>query len=387
MNAVDLIIILFALASIPRGIQSGLLELFLSFTGLMTGLLIGSRLAQIIAVHMGSPLAKLVVILALECSLALLLWMGGLVLSRRLRPHPKRKYLNRANEIAGGVTEVLFTLIIVWLIASGLTNVRSHNIGHNVRRSLIVRELNSALPHPPDIIAQLEKIVSPNGFPNVFLGLEPGHTTVSPKNKVNNQAVLDAEKSVVRVQGIGCGNIVYGSGFVADKGIVVTNAHVVAGLKRPQVVDSHKIYQSQTIWFDENLDIAILKVNGLPDPPLTLNPKILPDADAAATLGYPQGGQLVAEDAAIIDHVTAVGRNIYNEGIVSREIYEVQTKVEEGDSGGPLLAPDGSVAGVLFARAVSQDNIGYALLINQIIPLVSQAKQRNQVVDTSFCTD
>jgi len=111
----------------------------------------------------------------------------------------------------------------------------------------------------------------------------------------------------------------------------------------------------------------------------------LPDADAAAVLGFPGGGQLSADDAAIIDHVQAIGRNIYNEGTVERDIYEVQADVEQGDSGGPLLAPDGTVAGVTFAKSVSQNDVGYALLINQVQPIVSQAQRQNTAVSTGSC--
>jgi S1-C subfamily serine protease len=111
----------------------------------------------------------------------------------------------------------------------------------------------------------------------------------------------------------------------------------------------------------------------------------LPDADAAAVLGFPGGGQLVVNDAAVIDHVRAVGRNIYNHDVVRRDIYEVQAKVEQGDSGGPLLSPEGVVAGVTFAKSVSQNGIGYALLAAQIQPLIQKAGQKTTAVSTGSC--
>jgi S1-C subfamily serine protease len=264
-------------------------------------------------------------------------------------------------------------------------NVHSYDIGHDIRHSYIIKKLNAVLPQPPDIFAQLEKIISPNGFPNVFLGLEPQHTTISPKNTVNNQAVIAAEDSIVKVQGAGCGGLVFGSGFVAAPNLVVTNAHVVAGIKNPQIVDRFKTYKASAVWFDSNLDIAILRVNNLPDAPLTLSNNVLPDADAAVVIGFPGGGVLVIDNAAIIDHIKAIGRNIYNHGVVQRDIYEVQADVQEGDSGGPLLAPDGTVAGVTFAKSVSQDNVGYALLIDQVKPIVQQARQKTTPVSTGSC--
>jgi S1-C subfamily serine protease len=385
VNLVDLLIILLLVAAVFKGIQAGLLELILSFSGLLLGFLIGSRIAQLIAVHFSNQLAKFAIIMVLTFGLAAVLWTAGLMLSHRLRPHTTRLKLSRADEIAGGILEVLFVLIIIWMVASGLSNVGSYGIGHNIRHSLIIKQLNKTLPAPPDVIAQLEKIVSPNGFPNVFLGFEPQHTTISPKNSVDNQAILADEKSVVKVQGIGCGALVYGSGFVAAKNLVITNAHVIAGISRPQVVDATKTYQATPVFFDPKLDIAILKVNNLTDPPLNLSSRILPDGDAAATLGFPLGAELAAEDAVIIDYTTAIGRDIYNKGIVKRDIYEVQTNVQQGDSGSPLLAPDGSVVGVMFAKSVAQDNLGYALLFNQVQPVLNRINQNSPAVTTGHC--
>jgi S1-C subfamily serine protease len=385
MNWVDLLIVVFLVSAVLRGIGAGWLQLFLSSAGFILGLFIGSQLSRWLASYFLNPVTKLGVVLFVELGLAVLLFSLGEIAAHHLKFHAHRLRLGKLNEIGGGLLEVIIGLAIVWLLASALANVRSYDIGKSVRESYIIRQLDATLPRPPDFFAQLEKIISPNGFPNVFLGLEPQHTTVSPKNSVNNKAIIQDEPSVVKVQGAGCGGLVFGSGFVAAPGLVVTNAHVVAGISRPQIVDQFKTYPATPVWFDPNLDIAVLRVKNLADPPLKMSGAILPDADAAAVLGFPGGGELVADDAAIIDHVRAIGRNIYNKGEITRDIYEVQSSVEEGDSGGPLLAPDGTVAGVTFAKSVSQDNVGYALLANQVIPVVQQSQQRFSAVGTGSC--
>jgi S1-C subfamily serine protease len=385
MNWVDLIILLLLASAVIRGKEVGLLQLLLSSGGFIVGLLLGSWIAKHLAANFATPASKLIAILLIEFGLAFSFAAIGGILSIKLHKHAVRWRLDKVNSYLGAALEIIFTLTIIWLGASALGNVRSYNIGEEIKRSWIINRLDSTLPAPPDLLAQLEKIISPNGFPDVFLGLEPRHTTVSPNNSVSNQAILAAEKSVVKIQGVGCGGIVNGSGFVVNSGVVVTNAHVVAGIIRPQVVDSTGTYSATAIWFDPNLDIAILRVENLPDPALKVSGLVLPDSDAAAVLGFPGGGPLVAQNAAIIDHITAAGRNIYNQGVVFRNIYEVQADVEPGNSGGPLLDPDGSVAGVVFAKSLSQNNVGYALLINQVQPLISKAEQRNTAVNTSSC--
>jgi S1-C subfamily serine protease len=276
-------------------------------------------------------------------------------------------------------------LFAVWLVASGLSNVQSYNIGRSIHESALIGALDNALPTPPDFIAQLEKVISPNGFPKVFVGNEPEHTTVTANPAVDNAVVARAEKSVVRVEGKGCGGIIEGSGFVADKGIVVTNAHVIAGVQRPMVVDSSGIYPATPIWFDPNKDIAILRVGNLNDPALPLSADRLRRESSTVVLGFPGGGSLVAKKGVVIDQVRAVGRNIYNRGLVARDIYELQADVEPGNSGGPVIEADGAVAAVVFAKGVSQQDIGYALTIDEVKPILNQARSNQAPVGVGSC--
>lgn len=385
MNLADLIIILFLLSALVRGLRTGLMQLLLSSAGFIAGLMLGSQVASWLALQVSGPVTKLLIVLGVELGLAMLLGTVGELAGLRLNHLARRLHLHGLDETLGAALAVIFALFVVWLAASALANVRSLGIGGEIRQSRIVRELDRVMPAPPDILARLEKIISPNGFPNVFLQLEPQHTTISPNNSVNNQAVIKDEASVVKVRGEGCGGTVTGSGFVVASGIVVTNAHVVAGIDRPQVLDAAGSYQATAIWFDPNEDVAVLRVPGLGDPPLTLNSQTLPDNDATAVLGFPGGGPLVAGNSVIIDHVTAVGRNIYNQGVVSRDIYEVQADVEPGNSGGPLVAPDGTVAGIVFAKSLSQNYVGYALMMGSIRPLIRQAIQNNTPVSTGSC--
>ncbi|MCL6106735.1 MAG: MarP family serine protease [Actinobacteria bacterium] len=385
MDLADLIIIILLLPALARGLRAGLMQLLLSSGGFLAGLLLGSQIAARLAPLASSPLAKLVIVLITEFGLASLFGAVGDRAGLRLSRAAEKFSLGGLNQALGAVVAAGFTLVVVWLAASALSGVHSYGIGGEVKKSLIIRNLNKILPTPPDIFAELEKIISPNGFPNVFLGLEPQHTTISPFNSVNNQAVLNDEASVVKVEGQGCGGLVFGSGFVAAKGFVVTNAHVVAGIDSPEVVDRLGTYRATPVWFDPDMDIAVLRVRGLGDPPLALTTGTLPDGDAAAVLGFPGGGPLVAAGGVIIDHVSAEGRNIYNQGLVTRNIYEAQADVEPGNSGGPLIAPDGAVAGVVFARSLSQNNVGYALMISEVRPLIRQAINNDTPVSTAGC--
>jgi S1-C subfamily serine protease len=385
MNWLDLVIILVLITAIGRGLRFGFLQLALSFAGFVIGILLGSWIASNLIGASGDPLTKVMLIIAIELFAAFSLSFGGEVLGVYLGKHVHKIKAAGVNQALGAVFEIIGVLVIFWLLASALANTSNATLGPAFRRSAIVRALNRSLPPPPDVIARLEKIVSPNGFPNVFIGLEPQHTTISPKNTVNNQKVLQDEKSVVKIEGRGCGGIVDGSGFVVAKNIVLTNAHVIAGIPNPEVIDSIKTYRATPIWFDPNLDLALLRVNNLPDSPLTISPENLGTSDASVALGFPGGGPLVASEGVIIDQVTARGRNIYNRGIVYREIYEVQAEVEPGNSGGPLVGPDGSVAGIVFAKSVSQDKVSYSLVGSNVKSQIEANSKKTVAVDTGSC--
>lgn len=361
------------------------MQLVLSYAGFIGGLLLGARLAGWILPSIQSSITKLVIVLVVELGMAMLLASTGEIAGRYLNTLAGRFHLRNLNQILGAGLAVAFTLVMVWLVASALTNVRSNEIGRQINQSRIVRELNARLPTPPDVMSQLENIISPNGFPNVFLGLEPQHPTVTASNSLDGAAIEQAAASVVKIQGEGCGGMVFGSGTVVDDGIVVTNAHVVAGVASPEVVGADGAYAAIPIWFDPDLDIAILAAEGLADAPLALAGEVLQDNNAAAVIGYPGGGHLTIEDGVIIDHVTASGRNIYNRGLVFRNIYEVQAEVLPGNSGGPLIAADGTVAGVIFGSSVSQSNVGYALMIDDVRPLIQQAVDSYTPVSTAGC--
>ncbi|HSX53290.1 MAG TPA: MarP family serine protease [Patescibacteria group bacterium] len=385
MNFVDVLIILLLIGAIFRGMNSGLLRLMLSSVGFIIGLVLGFWIAKFTARYISGDTLRALYIVSLELILALSFSTLGEFVGIRLSMLAKRFHLDRANRLLGSVFEVVFILLAVWIIASGLSNIQTANVGKSIQGSWIIRRLDAALPAPPDFIAQLEKIVDPNGFPKVFIGNEPHHTTIAANPAVDSAVVAKAEKSVVKVEGTGCGGVVEGSGFVTADGIVVTNAHVIAGVSRPMVVDSTASYRAIPIWFDENEDLAVLMVKGLKDPPLAMSSDRLGNGASAVVLGFPGGGELTASKATVIDQVKAIGRNIYNRGVVVRNIYELQADVEPGNSGGPLIASDGSVAGVVFAKAVSQSNVGYSLQTGEVKAAIDQAQQQLTPVAVGSC--
>jgi len=385
----DLLIILLVAAAIYRGRDSGFLRQFWASAGFFAGLLIGRFLEPYI-INLGQTVSERALL-----TLLTIIGMGllGLSVGEYIGLHFKHRMLahrlNKLDNGLGSLLAVITSVLSVWLLASLATSLPYRNLQSAVKSSHIVAALNDVLPPAPDVLTNLERLIDPNGFPDVFIGNEP-----IPKGKVNLPnlgdfaGAVNADKdSVVRIQGQGCGGVVSGSGFVVGNGLVATDAHVVAGIRRPIVQDINGSHRASAVWFDPNLDLAILKTSGLGGKPLSLLSSQVNDQTPAAVLGYPGGGGFNAGPAAVMDQILARGRDIYGQGHTLRSIYEIQATVVPGNSGGPLITKDGTVVGVVFAESTTYDRVGYALTTPKVVQEINQAKQNNRTVGTGQCAE
>jgi len=280
-------------------------------------------------------------------------------------------------------------LVAVWLAASILIRMPYPGLQNNIRDSRIIALLTRSLPAAPNIIADLGHLIDPNGFPDVFIGSEPNppeHINL-PSSGALASAVEKDKASVVKIEGQGCGGIVEGSGFVVGNNLVATNAHVVAGIHRPYVQDSNGTHSATAVWFDPDLDFAVLRVSNLAGSPLVISAAKVPRNTPAAVLGYPGGGGFTADPASVLDQFTASGRNIYNQGSTDRDIYEIAADIIPGNSGGPLVKADGTVIGIIFAESTTYNHVGYALTTSQPMQEINQAAAQDQPVSTGGCAE
>ncbi|HEY5251491.1 MAG TPA: trypsin-like peptidase domain-containing protein, partial [Acidimicrobiales bacterium] len=199
-------------------------------------------------------------------------------------------------------------------------------------------------------------------------------------------AVAAAGSSTVKIVGEGCGQIQEGSGFVVAPGLVVTNAHVVAGIAHPTVEDGAGTHDTTVVYFDPSFDLAVLRTD-VSEPALALDPQTVPRSTQGAVLGYPEGGPFMDVPAGVMAEFQAQGRDIYGQGLTVRDVYEIQAVVRPGNSGGPLVLPNGEVIGVVFSRSTTNGTIGYALTSPGVMTRVHQAEAATSAVGTGGCTN
>src|SRR6266508_2498779 len=294
----------------------------------------------------------------------------------------------RRDAAGGSVFAVVALLLAVWFVGLNLTSGPWPPLSREIRRSAIIRSLDTALPEPPSLLGQVRRFLNDFGFPEVFAGLPPapGGPVKGPTNAQANEAFRDAAGSTLKVVGQACGRIQEGSGFVVTPGYVVTNAHVVAGVRDPHVqVQNGGSRPAVPVLFDSRLDVAILHVSSTP-PPLPLVDHEVGRGASGAVVGYPGGGDLSGVAAANRRVLHAVGRDIYGNGTVVRNIYELQAVVRPGNSGGPFVLVNGQVAGLVFAASTTDRGIGYAITSTEISDDVHQGTRSTAQVATGGCT-
>ncbi len=197
---------------------------------------------------------------------------------------------------------------------------------------------------------------------------------------------------MVRVQGIApsCQRSIEGSGFVISPDHVLTNAHVVAGVTRGQTVTTTggriQNLSATVVYYDPQVDVAVLYVPGLNLPPLHFAGAANP-GDNAVVAGYPL-------DATSLHLVPArIGgiQNVLGPEHLSRPAPSPGRSTRSGPwSSRVTLAarccrPQGTVDGVVFAAAVGVSDTGFALTAAEVSSDASAGAQLRTAVSTGAC--
>lgn len=358
------------------GLWQGFTISLLSAAGVIVGAFVGARIApHLLPDGSASPYTPLVALVGAAGFAVLLEIFGssiGFALRRRLPKGP----LRTADSAGGFAFGALAGLALVWIVAAiALQLPGQGDLRREVQRSAVLRELNELVP-PQRALRVLSRV---DPFPEIAGPAPP----VGPVDRsvLRQPGVRRATPSVVRVLGTSCGLGVSGSGWVASAGLVVTNAHVVAG-QDDTTVDSigGPPLPAQVVAFDSRNDVAVLRIPGLKAPALQqAEPR---PGSSAAILGYPENGPLAAKPARVGRTTVVLSVDAYGRGPVPRRITSLRGQVRRGNSGGPLLDGQGRVVGTVFAARL-EGGAGYAVPPDVVDNAL--ARSRAGAVSTGDC--
>ena len=372
------------------GYRQGLVVDALSLLGLIGGGVIGLLIAPRIARAAVDGNAQGLVALGIGLVLAILGQLVGTTVGTALRQRITWKPARLVDSAVGAVVASVGVLLVAWVFALPASRSPYPLLTDQVRRSLVMRTIDRTLPAPPPVFDEFLDLFRRHGFPEVFSDLGPTRTTnvPAPDPKVaNSPAVNVARNRVLKVTGVAraCSRRLEGTAFVYAPERLMTNAHVVAGVTNPRVeVARGDVREAKVVVYDPGRDIAVLYVRGLKLAPLSFA-GAAETGDDAVVVGYPEDGPFTAVSARVRERITAVGRDIYDRRDVRRDVYALRTRVRPGNSGGPLLAPDGRVYGVIFAAAADDPSTGYALTAKEVASDAEAGRHATNAVSTQSC--
>lgn len=358
MTSIDWIIVGFTLLMALWGYAQGLIVGALSLAGFAGGAFAGARIGPLVLEEgSSSPYAPLF-------ALTGALLVGGLFASglEALGFHLRHKLGDRLGLLDGFGGAALIAclgLAVAWVLgAVALQTPGARQLRGDIQRSAILRVLNDALPPSGPILNALARF---DPFPAID-GPEPD--VPPPSSRIaRDPQVRAAAGSVVKILGTACGLGVQGSGWVAADGVVVTNAHVVAGQDDTtvQVGGEGPRHDAEAIWFDSRNDLAILRVPGIAGVP-ALRIDAGEDAGAsAAILGFPENGPYRVEPGRLGATTTLLTQDAYGRGPVRRRITLLRGDVRHGNSGGPVVDAQGEVVATVFAATTDGSDSGFGV--------------------------
>ena len=388
LTVLDLVLILALLSYLVYGLRNGFFVTVGGIAGFAAGAVAAFFAVPLVSEYVQDPGWRLTAIVAAAVVLVVMGNGLGTMVGRQIRGAVRIRPLRAVDRLVGGAVNLVVSALVMSMLAFSISSLGVPFVSQQLAESKVIRFIDGMTPTPVKAtMAQLRSAVIGNGIPTLIEGLEGAPAVPVPEASTDTPALNAAAESVLKIAGTAyqCGQNQTGTGFVVSDDRVVTNAHVVAGVSEPVVeMPDGGAMPGRVVYFDTTHDLAVLAVDGLTLAPLPLSSD-LPDGSSAAFAGYPHGGPFQSKPATVQDITTVLVPDIYGNNPSPEEIYRLAGDVQPGNSGGPLLTMDGQVAGVIFAKATQDSDMGFAITMDDLSPVASQAAAMTAPVSSGQC--
>ena len=389
MSVLDIVLIAGIVLAIWQGFRRGLVATLGMVIGVIVGGIAAWFLMPVLLGWLPSPGWRLPVVVFVSVLLPVLGGRVGAMVGQIIRSGVDVTPLRFTDRVFGALATVAAVALAYSLVASIVVTAGIPGVAPALASSRVVRTIDALIPAPIERAlagARSYRLPSSLGELGDLLGV--GTPDPIPPVDTDDPAIRTAAQSVARISGVAlaCGTSSTGSGFVVGERLVMTNAHVVAGVDKP-VVELPGGFASDgtVVYYDEGDDVAVVRLERAGGSPLDIAPT-LSEGDEAIVAGYPLGGPLRLGGAKVM----SVGRvplmDVSGTRSAPREIYALAANVQPGNSGGPVLTVDGDVAGMVFARSADVDGLGYAMTPTEILPVIASLDSLTAPVATGSCS-
>ena len=290
--------------------------------------------------------------------------------------------------IFGGVLNVAACALVLVVITLSMRTVPIPSVNTALGESKTLTWMVEATPSAvKDRIDSVRNdVLTAGSIPEVKQLLYP--ETNAPTQQVQSDALENASSSVVQILGAAeqCGYTSTGSGFVAGQDLVVTNSHVLSGVTSPTVQDSRgRTYPGTVVYNNPAQDLAFIRVPRLPIQPLQVANTNSESGETVTFMGYPKGGPFAAKPATVqgVGNIQTIDSET-GKANPTRQVYQIAADVQHGNSGGPMLTQDGTVVGVVFAKA-TEGQTGYAITASTLKQALAANGNNTTPVSTGQC--
>lgn len=390
MNVLDWALVVVILAYAISGYWQGFITGAFATVGLVLGGLAGIWVAPRI---LGRFEPSLMVSIGALCVVLILASVGQAVLQHlgsRVRARVTWRPARAVDAVGGSALSVVAALVVCWMLGVAISGSQLPGVGPQVRSSRVLHEVNAVIPTSArQALNGFNDLVSSSSFPRY---LEPFaqerivRVAKAPKSVVRDPEIEAASNSIMKIRGNNiCGQGVEGTGFLYSPRRIMTNAHVVAGVRNPKVLIDGSPVSATVVYYDPRVDVAVLALaEDAAVPPLAFDTRAQPK-DVGVVAGFPNDGPYETYPARIRSEQRLRSPDIYGRGSIIRTVYAIRGRVSPGNSGGPLVGTNGRVYGVVFAASVSDASTGYVLTANQVADAAVAGISRNSAVSTRGC--
>lgn len=392
MHVIDVVLLIACVSFAAAGYRQGFIIGLTAFLGFLVGGIVGVFMAPELVKIVDDELGQAILAVGIVLTMATVGQLLGAAAGAWLRSLVTWQPAHAIDAGAGALLGVVSLLVVSWFVGSALASAPVSDLSEKVKQSEVLGFVDDYMPDSADrLYASLARVLDKNGITQVFGPFD--NEKIIPVEEPDSgplaaPAIRAAKRSIVKVEGAAqsCRKALEGTGFVYAPERVMTNAHVVAGVTDPTVSvgGTESRLPGRVVLFDEDRDIAIIYVPGLTAPALDFD-TTGSRRDSAVVAGFPLNGPYHLEKARIREEINARGPDIYNSGVVERNVFSIFSKIEPGNSGGPLLSPQGKVYGLIFAKSVQDAQTGYALTAAEVSDDARKGTTTTNRVSTHEC--
>ncbi len=385
----DILLLLSFVAFLVSGLRKGLFVTLGGVVGLVAGGIGAFYTIPFVSSWVSTAGWRVFWVIATAVVLVLLGHSIGVAVGNRVRLMLNFPVIKTFDRLLGGITNVVVAALVISAITFSAASMGLPFLSQQIASSQVISAIRNATPDPvSSAMAKARSVVMGQSIPDLIEPFAPVPDGAAAEAEPDAVATNTVEDSVAKITGtaFACGVNQTGSGFVIAPDRILTNAHVVAGIAEPVVNTADgRALPARVVHFDAAQDLAVLAVDSLGLKPVNEG-QDLATGDSATYMGYPEGGPFQAKGAVVQSLRSISVQNIYGADASILEIYQLGADVQQGNSGGPLLDDSGKLVGVVFAKAKGDTDVGYALSLKEVGPVLEQASDYSETVSTGACS-